>query len=292
MLTTDVCIGIFMTFQTTIGILANIFLFFLYIVNLLPGRKLRPLNVILIQLIMAHITMLVSKGSTEIQQVFEISMFLDDVGCKMLFVFYRLAQGLSICFTCLLCSFQAITISPSHSTLSGFKARIKEQLSTFCLLCWILNILIEIPVPIFVRGPKNITKETLESHIIYCSMGMFIEVYFIMTTVRNIVCVGIMFWTSGYMVLLLHRHHRQVQNIRSASFSPRAHHEVRATQTILLMMGIFVCFYLLHSIAFISLTYLDTNRYWLTFSVILSLCFPMLSPFVLLPQAPKYSCIL
>ncbi|KAM9095495.1 vomeronasal type-1 receptor 4-like [Sarcophilus harrisii] len=290
MLTTDICIGVFMIFQTTTGILANIFLLSLYIVNLLTGHKLRPLNVILIQLIVAHITMLVSKGSPEIQ-VFEISKFPDDVGCKMLFFIYRLAQGLSVCFTCLLCSFQAITISPNHSTLSGFKARIKEQLFTFCLLCWVLNILIEIPVPIFVRGLKNITNKTLKSHIIYCSMGMFIEIYFIMTTVRNVVCVGIMFCTSGYMVLLLHRHHRQVQNIHSTSFSPRAHPEVRATQTILLMMGIFVCFYLLHSIAFISLTYLDTNQYWLTISVILSLCFPTLSPFVLLPRAPKYNCI-
>ncbi|XP_043840839.1 vomeronasal type-1 receptor 4-like [Dromiciops gliroides] len=292
MLTTDVCIGTFLLLQSTVGILANFYLLSLYLLNLQPGQKLRPLNLILIQLIVANITMLVSKGSPEILQAFEIRNFLDDVGCKMIFFLYRIAQGLSICFTCLLCCFQAITISPSGSTLSGHKARIPEQMFTFCLSCWILNILIEIPVPMFMRGPRSITNNTYESNIIYCSMGMFIDIYFIMTTLRNVLCVGLMFWTSGYMVLLLHRHHQQIQNIHSTSFSSRFPPEVRATQTILLLMGIFVSSYLLHSITLVAVIYLDDNLNWLSTSAILSLCFPTLSPFVLLPQAPKHSCIL
>ncbi|XP_036609763.1 vomeronasal type-1 receptor 4-like [Trichosurus vulpecula] len=292
MLTSNVCITIFLLFQTTIGILANFFLLSLYILNFLPGHKLRPLNLILMQLTLANITILVSIGSPEILQAFEIRNFLDDVGCKMLFFLYRIAQGLSICFTCLLCSFQAITITPSDSTLSEFKARIPELVSTFCLFCWIFNILIEIPVPIFVIGPRSTINNTYKLNVIYCSMGMLIDIYFIMTTLRNVLCVGLMFWTSGYMVLILHRHHQQVQKIHSASFSSRTAPEVRATCTILLLMGIFVWFYLLHSITLISLTCLDPNRYWLTISAILSLCFPTFSPFVLLPRAPKHSCLL
>ncbi|XP_072455496.1 vomeronasal type-1 receptor 4-like [Notamacropus eugenii] len=292
MLAINVCIAIFLLFQTTVGIVANFFLLFLYILNCLPGHKLRPLNLILTQLILANLTILVSIGSPEILQAFKISNFLDDVGCKMTFFLYRTAQGLSICFTCLLCSFQAITISPSDSTLSALKARIPEFISTSCLFCWIFNILIEIPVPIFVRGPRNTINNTYKSNAIYCSIGTIVDVYFVMTTLRNLLCVGLMFWTSGYMVLLLHRHHQQVQNIRSINLSYRTLPEVKATQTILLLMGTFVCFYLLHSITLISLTYLGPNRHWLTISAILSLCFPTLSPFVLLPQAPKHSCIL
>ncbi|XP_043842557.1 vomeronasal type-1 receptor 1-like [Dromiciops gliroides] len=292
MLASDGCIGIFLLLQITVGILANFFLLSLYILNLQLGHKLRPLNLILIQLILANITMLVSIGSPEILQAFEISNFLDDVGCKVIFFLYRIAQGLSICFTCLLCSFQAITISPSGSTLSGVKSRIPEQISTLSLFCWILNTLIEIPVPIFLRGPRSTTNNTYKSNIIYCSMGMFIDIYFIMTTLRNVLCMGLMFWTSGYMVLLLNRHHQQVQNIHSTSFSFKGSPELRATQTILLLMGIFVSFYLLHSITLMFLTYLGHNRNWLTISIILSLCFPTLSPFILLPRAPKHSCIL
>ncbi|XP_072455495.1 vomeronasal type-1 receptor 1-like [Notamacropus eugenii] len=292
MLTINAYFGIFLLFQTTIGILANLLLLSLYILNFLPGHKLRPLNLIVIQLILANITVLVSIGSPEILQALEINNFLDDVGCKMTFFFYRIAQGLSICFTCLLCSFQAITISPSDSTLSALKARIPEFISTSCLFCWIFNILIEIPVPIFVRGPRSTPNNTYKSNIIYCSIGMFIDIYFVMTTLRNLLCVGLMFCTSGYMVLLLHKHHQQVRNIHSTSFSHKTPPEIRATQTILLLMGTFVCFYLLHSITLISLTYLGHNQHWLTISAILSLCFPTLSPFVLLLRAPKHSCII
>ncbi|XP_043846508.1 vomeronasal type-1 receptor 4-like [Dromiciops gliroides] len=292
MLTSNVCIGIFLLLQTTTGILANCFLLSLYILNFRLDHKLRPLNLILTQLILTNITMLVSIGSPEILQAFEIRNFLDNVGCKVIFFLYRITQGLSICFTCLLCSFQAITISPSGSTLSKLKTRIPEQISTLSLFCWILNILIEIPVPMFVREPKSTTNNTYAYTIIYCSIIKIIDIYFIMTTLRNVLCVGLMFWTSGYMVFLLHRHHHQVQNIHSTNFSSRASPEVRATQTILLLMGIFVCFYLLHSITLMFLTYLGHNRYWLTISAILSLCFPTFSPFVLLPRTPKHSCIL
>ncbi|XP_027707108.1 vomeronasal type-1 receptor 1-like [Vombatus ursinus] len=176
MLTINVCIGIFLLFQTTIGILAKVFLLSLYILNFLSGHKLRPLNLILTQLILANITILVSKGSPELLQAFGISYFLDDIGCKMIVSLHRIAQGLSISFTCLLCSFQAITISPSDSTLSDLKARIPELISTFCLFCWIFNILIEIPVPIFVRGPRSTTNNTNESNVICCSMGILIDV--------------------------------------------------------------------------------------------------------------------
>ncbi|XP_074058293.1 vomeronasal type-1 receptor 4-like [Macrotis lagotis] len=292
MVTSDVCIGIFLLVQITIGILANFFLLCLYILNSQPGHKLRPLHLILSQLLLTNITMLLSKGSPEILQAFEISNFLDNGGCKIIFFLYRIAQGLSISFTCLLCSFQAITISPNGSTLSEFKTIITEQISTFCLFCWIINILIEIPVPIFVRGPRSITNNTYESNMIYCSMGIVIDSYFIVTSLRNVLCIGLMFWSSGYMVLLLHRYHQQIQNIYSTSFSSRTPVKIRATQTILQLMGIFTNFYLLHSITLIFLTYIDSNRYLLTICSILSLCFPTLSPLVLLPRAPKYSCIL
>ncbi|XP_044514454.1 vomeronasal type-1 receptor 4-like [Gracilinanus agilis] len=292
MLTSNVCFGIIFFFQTTVGILANFFLLLLYILNFLRNYKSRPLFLILTQLILANITMLVSKGSPEVLHAFEMNNFLDDIGCKMMFFIYRIAHGLSICFTCLLCIFQAIIISPNNSTLSEFKARLPEYIPSYCLFCWILNLLIEIPVPIFIRQPRINTNNSFESNILYCSLGMFVEIYFIMTALRNVLCVGIMLWSSSYMVVLLHRHHQQVQNIHSTSFLSRVPVEIRATQTILLLMGIFVCFYLLHSITLISVTYLDKNGQWLVISPFLSLSFSTLCPFVLLPQAPKHNCIL
>ncbi|NP_001160973.1 vomeronasal 1 receptor monDomV1R1220 [Monodelphis domestica] len=292
MLTSNVCFGIIFFFQTTVGTLANFFLLLLYIFNFLHNYKSRPLLLILTQIILANITMLVIKGSPEMLHAFQMKNFLDDIGCKMMFFLYRIAHGLSVCFTCLLCIFQAIIISPNNSTLSEFKSRVPEYIPSFCLVCWIFNILLEIPVLIFVRQARITTNNTIESNILYCSLEMFIEMYFIMTTLRNVLCVGIMLWSSSYMVVLLHRHHQQVQNIHSTSFLSRVPPEIRATQTILLLMGIFVSFYLLHTISLISVTYLDKNGQWLTFSPILSLSFSTLCPFVLLPKAPKHNCIL
>ncbi|XP_007451436.1 PREDICTED: vomeronasal type-1 receptor 4-like [Lipotes vexillifer] len=38
---------------------------------------------------------------------------------------------------------------------------------------------------------------------------------------RNFLCINLMIWTSGYMVMLLYNHHKTVQNLHGSSLSPR-----------------------------------------------------------------------
>ncbi|XP_044541237.1 vomeronasal type-1 receptor 4-like [Gracilinanus agilis] len=288
MLIINMCFGIIILFQTGVGILTNFFLLSLYSFSVLTGHNMRPINLIFIQLFSVNIIMLLSKGTPEISINLGTDNFLNNVSCKLVFYFHRLAQALSTCFTCYLCIFQAIIISTRFPWLVRFKARALDHIIYSCLLCWIFNILLEIPIISYLTGPRHINNITYEFNFGYCFLERDGGAYWIIITVRNVFCMVFIVWASGYMVNMLYRHQKKMQTIHISSLSSRASIEVRVTKTILLLVSTFVCFYSLSSIFGIFIRYLYQQRFWLlSTDGILSLCFPTLSPFVLIPQRSR-----
>nr|XP_026237374.1 vomeronasal type-1 receptor 90-like [Urocitellus parryii] len=137
-------------------------------------------------------------------------LMLGDVTCKSVAYLYRLMRGLSISATCLLSVLQALTLSPRSFPLAKFKP----------------------------KSPQNIIGAT--SSDIYLQTWVFWDV----------LLIGLMALSSGYMVALLCRHKRQCQHLHSTSLSPRASSEQRATGTILVLLGFFMLMYSLDSMVF------------------------------------------
>ncbi|NP_001160971.1 vomeronasal 1 receptor monDomV1R1217 [Monodelphis domestica] len=292
MLPKNICLGIMFLIVTTAGTVANLFLFTFYMLNILGGHKKSSITLIFAQLSLVNSTMLLIKGIPQTLQGLTWNYFLDDAGCKIVFYLRTLSQGLSISFTCLLCIFQAITISPPNSRWADFKVTLTQQTKSICLFSWILNLFIEIPVFVNARGPRsnNITKAF---DGVFCTAELIMDFYLIITTFRNVLCLGIMVLASGYMVFLLHRHHQQVQNFQTTKLSPKRHPEIRATQIILLLMITFVSFYAITNNFTLFLSYSDQTSPWmLPTAVFLSLCYPTISPFMLIPRVPRPPCII
>ncbi|XP_036606646.1 vomeronasal type-1 receptor 3-like [Trichosurus vulpecula] len=286
MLLRNICLGIAFLAATTVGIIGNFFFFTFYVLDVLVRHRINSLTLIFIQLSLVNSTMLLSKGVPQTLHGLGCNYFLDDVGCKVVFYLGKVSEGLSISLTCLLCTVQAITLSPRNFVWSEFKVRATQQITPSYLLCWIFNLLIEIPVPVSARGPRSGSNITNAFDFVYCTSKHIMNVYVITTTLRNVLCLGLMVLASGYMVLLLHKHHQHVQHIRSTKLSPRRYPEIRATQTILLLMSTFVSFYVLTTIFALFLSYFDQKSPWmLSTSIFLSLCYPTITPFVLIPRA-------
>ncbi|XP_072462636.1 vomeronasal type-1 receptor 3-like [Notamacropus eugenii] len=280
------CLGFAFLAATTVGTIANFLLLTSYMLNVLAGQKMSSLIFIFTQLTFVNSTMLGSKGIPQILLGLGWNDFLDDVGCKVVFYLRKVSEGLSVSLTCLLCALQAIAISPSSSRWTEFKDRSTKQTTASYLFCWIFNLLTEIPVAIFARGPRSGSNITNTFDSVFCTSKHTLGAYLIITTFRNVFCLGLMVLASGYMVLLLHKHHQNIQKIRSTNLSPRRHPEIQATQTILLLMSTFVSFYALTSIFTLFLGYFEQKSPWmLPTAIFLSLCYPTISPFVLFPIA-------
>ncbi|KAL1764632.1 vomeronasal receptor 4, partial [Sigmodon hispidus] len=232
-------------FQSCLGVLANMFLLLFYTFIML-GHRPKPTDLISYQLTFIHIVMVLTGGDIWLTDIFELLNMDNDFKCKTTFYIRRLLRGLSICITCLLSVFQAVTISPSTSLLAKFKYKLKKYTIYAFLFIWSFNLSLS-SNQIFSVGAFTNLSETNQMKVTkYCSIfpmnyiiwGLILTV----TTSRDIFLVGVMLSTSVYMVIILCRHQRQCKHLHNITH-PRASPEKRATQAILVLVVFFVVMY-------------------------------------------------
>ncbi|KAM9631977.1 LOW QUALITY PROTEIN: vomeronasal type-1 receptor 1-like [Trichechus inunguis] len=286
--------GILFLIQTGVGILGNSSLLCLYNFTLITGHILRPSDLILNQVVLANSLVLFSKGIPQTMAASGLNFFLDDAGCKFVCYLHRVGRGVSLSTTCILSGFQAIKLCLNFSRWVEVRIRSPTFIGSCCFLCWILHLLLNILVPLTVNGPQNSTNTGVNSNFGYCSvliLGKLInKLHAIMFSFIEVIQIGLVVWASGSMVLVLHRHKKQVEHIHSSSLSPRPYHGVRATHTILILVSMFVSFYSLPSIliACISLT-VNPGQWLVDTSVLVASGFPAFSPFVLMTSDARVS---
>ncbi|XP_072472628.1 vomeronasal type-1 receptor 1-like [Notamacropus eugenii] len=292
-------LGLLFVLQIGFGVLGNSFLLGLYTIIFFIGPRLRPIDFLLSHLAFVNDLVLLSKGIPQTTTALGLNNFLDDVGCKLVFYLHRVARGLSLFTTCFLSVCQAITLSLSHFRWAEIKARIPKCIIPFCFFCWTFHLLIYRYSLLNIKGPMGIKNITEGNDLIYCSTtfdsSFTVTMYAFIYSLPDIFCVGIMLGTSGYMVFVLYRHHQRVQYIHGNDITSGSSPEKRATQTILVLVSMFVSFYSLNSILALHM-YLGRPNSWLIhISAFLAACFPACSPFVLIvsdSQVSKYSMVL
>ncbi|XP_029780285.1 vomeronasal type-1 receptor 1-like [Suricata suricatta] len=274
-------------FLTQLGILGNSSLLCFYNFTLLTGHKVRPIDLILNQLVLANSLVLLLRGFPQIMTAFRSKYFLNEAGCKLLFYFHRVARGVSLSTTTLLGVFQTIKLCSNFPRWLEFRIRSPMFIGVCCLLCWILHLLVNMFIPIKMISSTDGKNFSGRLNYEYCSslnpdrLLKFVVVTVFFTT--DFMCLGLMAWASGSMVLVLLRHKQRVQHLRSHSLSPRPSHEARATCTILILVSTFFFFYSLSCLLVIWMILSAIPGRWLAdASMFLSCSFPTFSPFVLI----------
>uniref|UniRef100_F7FBZ6 Vomeronasal type-1 receptor n=1 Tax=Ornithorhynchus anatinus TaxID=9258 RepID=F7FBZ6_ORNAN len=226
--------GILFLFQIIFGVSGNVFLLVVYAHVVSTIHQLNPRDLILAHLALANTMALLSQGIPDILSAWGLNNFLGDAGCKILLYNYRVARGLVICTTCLLSVFQAITISPGLSQCVGVKTQFPKCILPSCLLSWVFNLLFDMTTPIVIL-------------LKYCSS---ISISAVTTLVNAVVLslhdmffVGLMSVASGYMVFVLHRHHRQGRHLHGPGCSPKVMPEVRTAKRIIALVTLYVLLY-------------------------------------------------
>ncbi|XP_038598678.1 vomeronasal type-1 receptor 1-like [Tachyglossus aculeatus] len=280
MFMSDLVFGIFFLSQTAIGIVGNSIALTMYVrVFLSQPHQKKPTDLILVHLSLTNKVVLLSCGIPEVMVAFGMKNVSDDLGCKMVLYMNRVSRGLSICTSCLLSVFQAVTISPSTSRWAKLKHRGPNCILPSFLFFWVLNMLIYIRVIVANQAIRNVTL----SGIVYASKHCFSS-----AGVNNELS-HFYHWASGYMVTVLYRHRKQVQHIRSSSLSPKPSVETRATRTILLLVTCFVGFYWLNCIITLYLTNVVVKDLYLEgIKTFFTACYPTLCPLVLINSDSRF----
>ncbi|XP_057625542.1 putative vomeronasal receptor-like protein 4 [Chionomys nivalis] len=234
-----------LNFQAGLGALANMFLLFFYIFIIL-GHRPKPTDMISCQLAFIHIVLVLAGADIWLWDIFESLDIDNDFKCKTTFYVNRVMRGLSICVTCLLSVFQAVTISPSTSWLAKFKYKLKKYVIYAFFFIWSFNLSF-VSNHIFYAGAFTNVSETNQMKVTkFCSlfsMNFIIRALILTVTIsRDVFLVGVMLSTSAYMVIILFRHQRRCKHLHNLSH-PSASPEKSAAQTILLLVALFVVMY-------------------------------------------------
>ncbi|KAM9034755.1 vomeronasal type-1 receptor 4-like [Sarcophilus harrisii] len=283
----DLVLGSVFLIQMAVGILGNFFLLSLFTFTFLTGHKLRTIECLFAHLALANSKVLLSKGIPLMIICLGVKNFLGPFGCKLIVYLYNIARSVSLNITCLLSGFQVITISPSNSRWAELKTQAPKYIVPSCFFCWCFSLLVNFTLLGTMHKARYMTNDTRMWYLGYCSMfspiSFNVSLFAIVFSIPDIICVGFMIWANAFLVLLLHRHHQQVQHIHSSHLSPRTFPEKRATRGILLLVSIYASFYSINSGLSFYLFKSDKSNQWiLAISDLMAAWFPAISPFVLI----------
>lgn len=148
--------------------MGNSLLLCLYSFTLLTGKKNRPTDLILNQLVFANNLVLVFRGIPQTMSAFGWKDFLGDTECKVVLYVHRVARGVSLNTTCLLSGFQATKLCPSFCWCKHLSKRCPRCVGVCSFYFWFLQLLINISVPMGVTGPRDSQNKSGNMNYRYC----------------------------------------------------------------------------------------------------------------------------
>ncbi|XP_069546705.1 olfactory receptor class A-like protein 1 [Brachyistius frenatus] len=288
----DLCVtikGVSFLLQTGLGILGNAVVLLAYAHIIYTDPKLLPVDMILCHVAFANLMLLLTRCVPQTMTVFGLKDLLNDPGCKVVIYAYRIGRALSVCITCMLSVFQAVTIAPAGPRLSRLKHALPSLvLPTFAGL-WFLNMAVCIAAPFFSMAPRNGTVPAFTLNLGFCHVDFRGSLSYVINgvavSVRDFAFVAVMLGSSGYILLLLHRHSRQVRGIRRSQGSGP---ETRAAKTVVTLVVLYVVFFGIDNVIWIyMLTVAKVSPVVADMRVFFSSCYASLSPYFIISSNKK-----
>ncbi|XP_061784991.1 olfactory receptor class A-like protein 1 [Nerophis lumbriciformis] len=285
----DLCVtvkGVSFLLQTGMGILGNTVVLLAYAHIIFTKSKLLPVDMILCHLAFANLVLLLTRGVPQTMMVFGRTNLLNDPGCKVVIFSYRISRALSVCLTCMLSVFQAVTIAPGLSRLkSGLHCLV---FPTFAGL-WLLNSAIYFQTFFSALAPRNGTIPAFTLNVGFCLVDFKNSLNYLIKGVlvsgRDFSFVALMVASSGYILLLLHHHSRQVRAIRRSQGSGV---ETRAAKTVVTLVVLYVVFFGIENMIWIyMLTEAKMSPAVADMKVFFSSCYASLSPYFIMSSNKK-----
>ncbi|KAM4825138.1 vomeronasal type-1 receptor 1-like isoform 1-T3 [Thomomys bottae] len=286
----DLILRLLFLAQAGIGVLGNLFLFTTYSPRTCVGHALRPTHLIYTNMAVANLLVLLVKGIPQMLFMWGKIIPLDNTGCGLVYYIHRVGRGLSLCTTCLLSNFQAVTISPRAVAWAWHKEQALKNIRSSCLLCWTFNLMFNIYVLMYMESVQHGHNSTQRKDYGFCSSKSPLSNATkgtILLTFPDVMILGLMAGASVYMLLVLHRHQRQVRYIHTHRDTHKLSPEAKATQTILLLASSFILFYFTNTAMALYNTIMLTPPFWKQYTnSLLVASYPTISPLILLLREP------
>ncbi|XP_046730675.1 olfactory receptor class A-like protein 1 [Silurus meridionalis] len=290
----DLCItikGVSFLLQTGLGILGNVSVLMAYAHMSLVESRLQPVDRILAHLAFSNLLLLLTRGVPQTMVIFGLHDLLNDPGCKVVIYAYRITRALSVCLTCMLSFFQALTISPAAGpNLTKLKSRLPQLVIPTFVSLWLFNMLVCIAAPLLSVAPRNGTVPPFTLNLGFCYVNFQNNLAYVVNgavlSTRDFTFVAVMLASSGYILVLLHTHSRQVRSIRRAQQGTSM--EMRAAKTVVMLVVLYTLFFGIDNVIWIyMLTVAQVPAVVADMRVFFSSCYATFSPFLMISTNKK-----
>ncbi|KAM9444260.1 olfactory receptor class A-like protein 1 [Clarias gariepinus] len=290
----DLCIiikGVSFLLQTGLGVLGNTSVLMAYVHVAFVEACMQPVDRILAHLALSNLLQLLTRGVPQTMFLFGLHNLLDDWGCKVVIHVYRLSRGLSVCLTGMLSLFQALTIAPSVGAhLTKLKSHLLQLVVPTFVFLWLLNMILAITSLLYATAPQNGTVPAFSLNIGFCYINFGDNLSYVLNgaaqTTRDFAFVAIMVVSSGYILVLLHKHSKQVRSIRRAQQGTSM--EMRAAKSVVMLVVLYTVFFGIDNVIWMyMLTVAQVPAVVSDLRVFFTSCYAMLSPFLMISTNKK-----
>ncbi|KAB0393090.1 hypothetical protein E2I00_013972, partial [Balaenoptera physalus] len=222
--------------QAVVESLGNVILFFHSVSPILPSHKQRPTDMIPTHMAMANLLVVLCSGIPHT----------------------RVAHSTTRCSTCVLSTYPSFTLIPRGVDWTMLGRRAPKVIGPSWCTCWVVSFLMNIYVSVTVTCPQDMKNGTDTQGKWFSSSSSPSATWVILWSISDAMFIGLVIWSSGSTMFLLHRHHRR-------------------------LVVTFAIFYVLNSIfAFYISAFVDSPLWLIQTSRVLVSCFPTFSPFLLI----------
>lgn len=154
--------------QMMLGSLASVILFLCNLSRILFGHKRRPTDTILTHKVVANLLVLLSSRIPHTMATFVLRKPLSSLGCKFVYYIQRVARRSSLCSTCVLSTYQLVTLILRTVEWMVLRGRAKV-IGPSCCTCWMISVLMNVYIPVTVTGPQSAGSDTDTQGMWFCS---------------------------------------------------------------------------------------------------------------------------
>ncbi|XP_035244814.1 olfactory receptor class A-like protein 1 [Anguilla anguilla] len=271
-----------------VGIPSNLAALLLFCRLFLTQGHMPHNEFILSQLVFSNLMVTVCRGIPQALTALGFEELFSNGACKIIIFIYRVSRAMSITITSLLSSYQCVVIAPSTPGWILLKRWLPGHLPHAIVFLYGLNMIIYPTALLYTEAfPANSTIPDFTLNLQFCIVvfpgPMSFLVNGVVYIVRDFAFVGLMAAAAVYVILVLHRHRRQVQGLQGAGRKTE-----EATRSVLLLVSTYVTLFTMANLLwFYSLFVSRVHPAINDTRVFLSSCYSAISPVIILATNRK-----
>ncbi|XP_043932194.1 olfactory receptor class A-like protein 1 [Protopterus annectens] len=231
-----------------IGIPGNLTVLAAFSMLAMIGNKLLLTEVVICSIALVSMVLSLTRGLPVTMYVlFELKDIYTDIGCKFIVYLARVSRGLAIGQTCVLVCIQCIFVAPNNTFLSSLKHNLAGYVIKGCALVLLSNIMLEISSLTYTVSKLNSTFQEYTFNFGYCIIVVPDYVSYLAVPfsflIRDLILVILMSISSGYILLILFKHKKQVSRIKRKKGEQKMATEMRAAKVVVTLVTLYIFFF-------------------------------------------------